>query len=118
MEHRETPEPNRDQATVDLDEEFAAADGHGQVLVVAEPWGKIEAILDSRDGSEIEILLGSPFTPKQIELPVGEYEIALSHSQAGRSTCRVEVTGRGSPTRCEAQLVEIDPRAFFEEMGW
>lgn len=109
---------HRDTAATDTTTDEGAAVETGGLLIVAQPWGKIDSILNLADGSTVELPPGSPFTPRQIELPAGEYEITLSHSQAGSRTCRALVTSDGPPARCEAQLFEIDPRAYFQEMGW
>ena len=111
MEHRDT-------AATDTTADEGAAAETGGLLVVAQPWGKIDSIVNLADGSTVELPTGSPFTPRRLELPAGEYEVTLSHSQAGSRNCRAVVTDSGSPARCEARLFEIDSRAYFQEMGW
>lgn len=95
----------------------ASASGEGELLVDAKPWGRIEEVLNTASNSTVPLSAGSPFTPRVAVLPVGSYEVTVSHLGGSTGSCRVDVV-EGKRLTCEVRIFEADPRAYFKEYGW
>lgn len=86
-------------------------------IVDARPWGRIESIVATASGENVEPPPGSPFTPRRTELSPGSYTITLSHPDGGLRSCDFEVE-IGTPARCEVSFFNTEPRDFLREVGW
>jgi hypothetical protein len=88
----------------------------GTALIDAVPWGRVERI-ESADGETLE--LPSPReTPLLLELPAGQWRIALSNPALDdERTCELTIA-EGARESCRIEFEPVNVDQYFREAGW
>jgi hypothetical protein len=85
----------------------------GQLLVNAFPWAAVTRIA-GEDGTLYQPVMNSRFTPLNLKLPEGVYDVTLSHPVHGERRCQARV-GIETAVSCRIPLATADEKAFFQQ---
>lgn len=88
----------------------------GTLVVVAEPWGVVESIVDQSGEQPPGVTLGP--TPLALAAAPGRWTVTVSHpALPAPVTCEVEVVA-GSSAECRVVTSAVDVNTYFREAGW
>ncbi len=87
----------------------------GELILIAYPWGKVEAITDSK---RAEVALpADATTPLQLRLPAGVYRVVFSHPEGGRSTEKMVQVKAGGRASVSASFAQLSAREYARRAG-
>lgn len=96
------------------DEARRLADSAGTLLLLAQPWGKVESITDSARKSVT--LPADSTTPLQLTLPAGVYRVRFSHPDGGTSDRTVQVKA-GTSVNASATFSRLNSQEYRRRVG-
>lgn len=96
------------------DEARRLAESAGTLMLLAQPWGKVESITDSARNSVT--LPADSTTPLQLTLPAGVYRVRFSHPDGGTSDRTVQVKA-GTSVNASATFSRLNSQEYRRRVG-
>jgi hypothetical protein len=87
----------------------------GTFVLTATPWGEVTTIVDA--AGEPLPLPENPYTPLELELPQGQYQVTLRHPEAAAEQT-VTVAIGPEPAAATVVLREANAADYFRDLGW